>query len=338
MALSLFHLHGDLKDLRFPRLLAALREDAFTGVFQATTRGSDEPPGPDVDAASQAAETTREVHFSGGHIAWAISTEREESLKAYLIRNGALTAAQWSQAEERARDVTLRQALIDLGLVAARELTQIERGRAEEIVLTLFTARNGEYRVRERQLAPGTPDLKIDPRPLILKGVVEAGDRALILDEIGSLDSVYVVKRSPQEDAAFTLPGEFQSILRHIDGKRSIAQICALTSLPDYFACALFAALSMAGAVKRSYTKGQPRGRAEIVRGADVADSAVRARPPLPASEPPQTPLVLEAAPAPELEPEPAPEPEPPVEPAETVKAQPTARPPIITTARPAPP
>src|SRR5262245_55050762 len=114
MPLSLFHLHGDLKDLRVPRLLSALWEDDFTGVFQATTRSSGR-------TGHEEDETTREVHFSSGHIAWAISTDREESLRAYLLRNGTLTEARWLEAEERARDGTLRQALIDLGIVKSRE-------------------------------------------------------------------------------------------------------------------------------------------------------------------------------------------------------------------------
>lgn len=264
MPLSLFHLHGDLKDLRFPRLLAALREDDFTGVFQATTRSAGR-------AAREEDEVTREVHFSSGHVAWAISTDREESLRAYLLRSGTLTEARWVEAEERARDGTLRQALIDLGIVKPRELTQIEKGRAEEIVLALFSAREGEYRVRERQLSPGTPDLGVDPRPLILRGVLERGDRALILDEIGSLDTVYVVKRPSLDQPSANLPGEFQSVMRHIDGKRSIANICSLTSLPDNFVCSVFAALSIIGAVRRNYEKSHARSGGEIVRGLEVA-------------------------------------------------------------------
>ncbi len=319
MPLSLFHLHGDLKDLRFPRLLAALREDEFTGVFQASVH----PDGSENDI-------TREVHFLEGSIAWAISTDPEESLRSYLLRNGAITEPQWLQAEEKARDSTLRQALVELGMVGSDELTQIERGRAEEIVLALFTADRGEYRVRERQLAPGTPHLKIDPRVLILKGVLEGGDRALILEEIGSLDTVYVVKRPVIEEAGLNLPGEFQSVLRLIDGKRSVAQICSLLSMPDYFICSVFAALSMVGAVRGSHARSAsaPR-KPAIVRGAEVAASPA----------PP-------ARSAPERVEEPAVEPaslagsaaEPsdagPVEPIEEIPAQePAAASPVISTA-----
>lgn len=271
MTLSLFHLHGDLADLRFPRLLAALRDDEFTGVFQATT-----PRVPTDDAGDEPAGTTREIHFSEGRVAWAISTDRDESLKAYLIRSGAISESQWIQAEERAREGTVRDALIQVGAVNARELSQIEKGRIEAIVMALFESREGEYRVRERQLAPATPDLRVDPRPMILKGVMEGGDRALVMDEIGSLDTVFVAKRHAGDLPGLALPGEFQSILRHVDGKRSIAQICAHTSLPDYYVSSVFAALSIVGAVQRNYAKTSQKPRGEIVRGArlDVSEAS----------------------------------------------------------------
>ena len=247
MSLSLFHLHGDLKDLSFPRLLATLSDDQFTGVFQATTGAT--------EISTESSEATREVHFSGGHIAWAISTQKEESLRAYMLRNGSLTEAQWAEAEQTARGGTVRDALVSLELVNARELTQIEKGRAEEILLALFSADDGEYRIRERQLPPGTPDLKIDPRPLILKGVLEKCDHDLIMEEVGSLDAVFALKRSVLDDMVPVLPGEFQSVLKHVDGKRSIAQILSQTSLPDNFVCSVLAALSMTGAIKRHQDK-----------------------------------------------------------------------------------
>jgi len=269
MSLSLFHLHGDLKDLQFPRLLAALREDQFTGVFQVTTRELSPPQA----AASEPREVTRELHFSGGHIAWAISTAAEESLRAFLVREGTVTDQQWAAAEEQAKDGTLRQALADLGLVGPRELSKVEQSRAEAIVLELFSAPEGEYRVRERQLPPSTPDLKIEVRPLLLRGMMERADRTLIMSEIGSMDAVYAVKRPAREESQQDLPGEFQSVLKHLDGKNTIAEICSLTSLPDYFVCSIAAALSLTGAVKRVQERSHTS-RKEAARGSGDSEAA----------------------------------------------------------------
>ena len=151
MSLSLSDLHGDLKDLRFPRILKTLAKDRFSGVIQVTTTSGDSDDGP--------ATATREVHFSNGHIAWAISTNKQESLRTFLERGHTISDSQWNTAEERAREGSLRQALTELGLVKAEELSAIEQARAEAIVMELFSMPEGEYRVRERQLSPGTPDL-----------------------------------------------------------------------------------------------------------------------------------------------------------------------------------
>ncbi|HET6373320.1 MAG TPA: hypothetical protein VFG76_08435, partial [Candidatus Polarisedimenticolia bacterium] len=229
-----------------------------------------------------------------GHIAWAISTDRQEGLRAFLARDGIITDAQWAEAEERSREGTLRQTLMDMELVTPRQLAQVEKGRAEEIVMELFSALEGDYRVRERQLPPGTPDLQIDVRPLLLRGMLERADRSVILQEVGSLDSIFTARRAGGETGSTALPGEFQSILRHADGKTTIAEICSATSLPDYFVCSAVAALSLTGHLKRS----QDRAKTSV--------SAAEARPFV---EPPAEETLPEAVAAEIAAPHPAPEP-----------------------------
>ncbi len=254
MPLSLFHLHGDLKDIRFAKILSTLRDDRFAGVFQVTT--PTETSGADEEIPE---ETTREIHFADGHVAWAISTDKRESLRSFLQQEHKISDPQWAAAEERAHEGTLRQALADLGLVDPAGLEKIERHRAEQIVLELFSAAEGEYRIRERQLSPGTPDLEIDARSIILTGIVQRADRDQILEEIGSLDTVYAVDSRALDRDGLKLPGEFQPVLGRIDGTRSIAEICSATSLPDHYACSLFAALSMIGVVVPAGTKDRQK-------------------------------------------------------------------------------
>lgn len=243
MSHSLSALHGNIKDLRFPRILATLERDGFTGVIQVTT------PAGDTDPDGHPATTTREVHLAGGHIAWAISTDRQESLRSFLDRDRTITDSQWNAAEERAREGSLREALSSLGLVSARELSEIEAARAKAIVLELFSMQEGEYRVRERQLSPGTPDLEIAVRPLLLKGVAERAERDFALEEVGSLDAVFSMSKNAIEGSA--LAGEYASIAGQLDGKRSIAGVCSETGLPDNFVLSIVAGLSLAGLLER---------------------------------------------------------------------------------------
>lgn len=248
---------GSLADCPFACLLASLRREGFTGVLQISAAP---PPGEESaggDPADDQDETapTREIHFASGHIAWAISTDRDESLKAFLVRHGTITPQQWDEAEDRARQETLRQALTGMGLIAARELTRLESSRVEEIISRLFSVGAGTFRVRERQLPPGTPDLEIDASALLINGVMETADRSFLESATGSLDAVFSLAGPSPDDALLErlrIRGEFQAILKHVDGVKSVGEICSLTSLPDHFVRCVFAALSLLDCVQRA--------------------------------------------------------------------------------------
>jgi len=231
---------GDLGDVSVPSLLSTLARRGFTGIFLAS--GPDDEP-----------ETTREIQFSGGHIAWAISTVPDESLRAFLVRSGAVTAAQWEEAEEKARQDTLRQTLCDLGFIERDDLTRLEVDRVEEIVRAVLRSTQGEYRLRERELPPGTPDLEIHAGGLVLDAVVETGDRSVVGAEVPSLDAVF----RPVQGAEPAVPrGEYMSILAMLDGRNSVGQICAATSLPETYVCSVVAGLRMAGLVEPAGSAG----------------------------------------------------------------------------------
>ncbi|MFQ5701766.1 MAG: DUF4388 domain-containing protein, partial [Acidobacteriota bacterium] len=235
---------GTLNAFRFPRLLAALDRRGFTGVLQATTpclspartSGQDE----------EEAGTTREIHFRSGHIAWAVSTDERESLKAALLDGGDVSPRQWAEAEEAARRGTLRESLLELKLLSEERLAQVDKKRIEQIVLALFHARVGEYKLREHKAPPGIPNVDLRPVALILQGAMEGADPGLIAQEVGPLDARYRIKPGAAEDRLLVDRGEFQTILKLLDGENSVADICSLTSLPETFIRSILAGLHLA--------------------------------------------------------------------------------------------
>ena len=295
---------GSLADHPFACLLASLRREGFTGVLQVSSapphdeesRGAD--PSADPSDGQDETAPTREIHFASGHIAWAISTDRDESLKAFLVRHGTITQQQWDEAEDRARQETLRQALTSMGVIAARELTRLEISRVEEIISRLFSVTMGTFRVRERQLPPGTPDLEIDASALLINGVMETADRSFLEAETGSLDAVFsLTGPSPDDELLERLRvrGEFQAILKHVNGVKSVGEICSLTSLPDHFVRCVFAALSLLGCVQRD---GQTAASAATVRATQP--------PPIPEAPAPLPMKSIEPAPTVTMAPSPA--------------------------------
>src|SRR5712672_3668969 len=169
---------GQIETLRFARLLARFWEQGFTGYFRAR---STVRPGVTI---------SKEILIEHGRVAWAASDDPEESIRVHLINRGMLRPDQWRLAEEKSGASQVRQTLLDLGFLTARELQEADRERVTALVLGLFTWREGRYETVPGPLPHGTPSLKIDPRDLVLEGLMSSGDRGRVLDEIGTLDAV----------------------------------------------------------------------------------------------------------------------------------------------------
>jgi hypothetical protein len=226
---------GKLSTLRFSRLLAQFWEQGYSGSFRARSY------------AEAGAAVTKEILLERGWIAWAASDNADESIRHYLLHRGILRSEQWRLAEEKAGSAQARRVLLNLGFLTARELQDADRERVTGIVLSLFTWRDGEYAIGPGSLPNGTPNLKIDPRDLVLEGLMSSGDRERVLEEIGSLDAVLVVRPDDLVRASLSLPVELVDLMGKADGTRTVAEICALSPQPDFLISAAFAALKALG-------------------------------------------------------------------------------------------
>jgi len=252
---------GSIETLRFARLLARFWEQGFTGYFR--TLGTLRP----------GATISKEILFERGRVAWAASDDSQESIRTHLINRGMLRPDQWRLAEEKAGSSQARQLLVELGFLTARELQEADRERVTAIVLSLFGWRDGRYEIAPGPPPHGTPNLKIDPRDLVLEGLMSSGDRGKVLDEIGSLDAVLVVRPDDLVRASLSLPVELVGLMGKADGTRTIADICALSPLSDFLISAAFAGLKVLG----------------LARPVEGGVTAAPPAPPTPAPEKPPT-------------------------------------------------
>ncbi|HZE89820.1 MAG TPA: DUF4388 domain-containing protein [Verrucomicrobiae bacterium] len=226
---------GQIETLRFARLLARFWEQGFTGYFRAR---STVRPGVTI---------SKEILIEHGRVAWAASDDPEESIRVHLINRGMLRPDQWRLAEEKSGASQVRQTLLDLGFLTARELQEADRERVTALVLGLFTWREGRYETVPGPLPHGTPSLKIDPRDLVLEGLMSSGDRGRVLDEIGTLDAVLIVRPDDLVRASLSIPVELAGLMGKADGTRTVADICALSPLSDFLISAAFGALKVLG-------------------------------------------------------------------------------------------
>ncbi|HXI03718.1 MAG TPA: DUF4388 domain-containing protein, partial [Candidatus Saccharimonadales bacterium] len=208
---------GRVESLRFARLLSRFWEEGFSGSFRAQGR------------AGPSLTISKEILFERGRVAWAASDDPQESIRAYLINRGILRPEQWRLAQERAGNQHPRQSLLEMGFLSARELQDADRERVSGIILSLFNWSEGDYAITPSPLPAGTPNLKIDPRDLVLEVIMSSGDRDKVLEEIGSLDAVLVVRPDDLARASLSLPVELVELMGKADGTRTVADICALS-------------------------------------------------------------------------------------------------------------
>ncbi len=228
-------LSGRIETLRFSRLLARFWVEGFSGSFRA--RGG----------AGSAPTSSKEILFERGRVAWAASDDVQDSIRTHLVHRGILLPEQWRLAQEKSGSGHARQSLVDMGFLTARELHDADRERVCAIILGLFHWIEGDYAVTPSPLPPGTPNLQIDPRDLVLEGIMASGDRDRVLEEIGSLDAVLVVRPDDLARASLSLPVELVDLMGKADGTRSVADICTMSPLSDFMICAAFAGLKTLG-------------------------------------------------------------------------------------------
>jgi hypothetical protein len=117
-------------------------------------------------------EVAKGLYFLDGDIAFAASTVEEDRLGANLFRIGRITAAEFRNAMEMAREPGRRlgQALIDAGILSPAELAAAVTGQVERIVLSVLRWTSGRLQRRGMD-RPLPADLVLDlntPRLLLL--------------------------------------------------------------------------------------------------------------------------------------------------------------------------
>jgi uncharacterized protein DUF4388 len=286
-----------------PRLVARLHREGFEGTLRLHSGGS-----------------TRVVYFRRGDIASAASNAEEDRLHNILMREGRLTEPQLEMARSRQRPgASLGKVLIELGFLTPSELLQGARRQVRQILAACFALTDGTWQAAPGPLGPEVTNLGLPVRRLIFDALLEAGDRRVIVREMGSMESVY----QPAEALAEALPQlrldpAMEQVATMIDGHATLREISGRTSLDDFTVSRIVLALDILGlAVPASRPEpssrpepvaAPPPGRLIPVESDAAADAAVEVLPPeapaaaapRPAAGPPRAQPLAMLPPAPE--------------------------------------
>ena len=211
---------GDIKDMTLPWLFQDLRKGKETGTV----------------VFSRDAEV-KKVFFKNGDILFASSNLDEDRLGDFLVRTGKITSAQFEKSSEVVAKTgrKLGAVLFEMGSLTAQDLVAQVKLQVKEIILKLFSWRDGHYQF----------DVGVLPVNEIIPIHMSTGD--LIIDGIRVLDwkgvrkslpSIKTILR-PSTDPSLLfqsvhLDQDQQTVFSHINGRRSIQEICVLSSIGDF--------------------------------------------------------------------------------------------------------
>jgi septal ring-binding cell division protein DamX len=231
-----FPTQGPIDGLFLPRLVASLHLDEFEGMLRLTF--------PDA---------TKILYFKRGEIASAASNAEPDRLANILIQEGRLGTEQLDLARNNLpAGASLGKTLIDMGFLSPSELLQGARRQVRLIVVSCFQAMSGAYEMVPGPLPPEVTSLGLNTRRLVFDCLQDAGDRAAVIREIGSMESVYrPTERLPQALSVLRLDPETDRVARLLDGSATLRDISSRTSLDDFTVGKVVLALDLLRAAER---------------------------------------------------------------------------------------
>jgi hypothetical protein len=174
-------------------------------------------------------ETVKTIYVRDGHIVHASSSNLSESLGAYLLNVGMISKEDYT-ATMRARRGSQQPygvMLVEQGLLSPADLYKAIRLQNAEIVWTLFSWNSGRvtFEIGEQGRPAGT-SIQVPMRQAIKEGVRRVEDVRRLLERIGGRETVLESCHETDDLIEVALRREEYDLLRMVDGKRTLYELC----------------------------------------------------------------------------------------------------------------
>jgi tetratricopeptide (TPR) repeat protein len=211
---------GDIKGMIVPWLLQDLRIEKKTGtaVFSRDTE-------------------ERKVYFRDGDVLFASSNLNDDRLGEFLLRKGKITQAQFEKSSEVVIKTgkKLGAVLFEMGALTSVDLVTQVKLQVREIVLHVFSWRDGRYTFDDRPL----PLSEIIPLHISTGDLITAGIRDLDWKIVRKALPPLTTIIRPVSDPSLlfqsaSLDQDQRTVFSLINGNKSIEQLCSLTGIGDF--------------------------------------------------------------------------------------------------------
>lgn len=207
-----FQYRGDLSQTALPEILYTIDRFQVPGVIEASRDG-----------------VVKQVYIKEGNVVHATSTDRADSLGAYLQRSGVLSPDVFLETM-RERERTQKRygvLLIEKALLSPAEVYRAIRKQIEAIVWSLFYWQEGSviYSIGEFRETDSVR-IQLPMRQVILQGIKRAPDAKALVTRLGRKETVLEPCYKMEQLIELALDADEYKVLSLVDGKRSLFDVC----------------------------------------------------------------------------------------------------------------
>jgi len=228
---------GRLSETPLPTLLRALQHGQATGTLTITRN-----------------DQTKLIYFKQGDIICAASRYEDDRLGEMLLKWGKISYAQYETSVRLMKTAKKRQGavLVEQGFLSPKELFQAVTAQVKEIILSLFTWLDGDYRFDAGPLpANEVITLRISSGMLIYEGIRRMNDFTKLCGLLPSFDTLVAMNTDPRDlFQPVTIRPEERQLLLLIDGSRTIRELVYSSTLPSLHAFQMIYFLLAAGIIR----------------------------------------------------------------------------------------
>lgn len=175
-------------------------------------------------------EGTRQVFFLDGDMIFATSTDRNESLGGYLVRNKVVSQEQLDASSEQLNKTPGArhgEIMVRMGFLDREQLGTAVRKQVQAIVWSLFNLTEGAVtfmvgRARDDEVFK----IKIPTARAILAGCRNIEDPKVITARLGGRGAIFKRLPRPAHLEKFRFDSDERQLLELVNGKRNLYELC----------------------------------------------------------------------------------------------------------------
>ena len=249
---SNYQYRGRLSETTLPEMLSSIDRFRMAGLVKARHE-----------------ETVKRIWLRDGHVVHASSTDRADSLGEHLRRTGQLSDADLEEVSRlrQSSDTRFGSLLVQKGLLTPLETLRAIRDHIEEIVWSLFDWRRGEVSFAIGQDALPAEDMvriQLPLRRVILKGIRRTPDAKSLVARLGRRETILRPRFEWEELIEIGLDADELQMLRQVDGKRTLYELCSSGPLVPAENARILYALDVLRLVQRRNAPDPPSGPVKI--------------------------------------------------------------------------